>query len=292
MPHVPVLLNEVIEMLNPVPGEFFIDGTVNGGGHALPIIKRLTPNGIFLGVDLDKTLIKQAENKLASEAGGVKLIFRQENYTAIPEILRELNLRHCDGLLLDLGFSSYHLDGSGRGFSFDKDEPLDMRYDESVGNPASKIINTFSEKDLSEMIWRYGEERNAKKIAKTIVKARAAKPIMKAVDLKKIIEKILPGGRINPATKTFQALRIFVNDELGNLEKILLLLPEIVKSDGRVAIITFHSLEDRIVKNTFKKLSTSGSVKIINKKVIKPKRLEIIQNRKSRSAKLRIVTII
>lgn len=291
MSHIPVLLNEVIEVLNPQPKEFFIDGTINGGGHAKEIIKRISPSGTLLGIDLDGDLIERAEKKLKSDSPIFSLLMKQGNYAAIPEILKELALGPCDGLLLDLGFSSYHLDESGRGFSFTKDEPLDMRYDKSVGEPASFVINRFSERDLADLIWRYGEERNSRKIAKVIVTARRKKPIESAADLKNIIEKILPRNRIHPATKTFQTLRIFVNRELDNLEKILSVLPSIVNHNGRVAVISFHSLEDRIIKNSFKKLFQSKLAEPVNKKVIRPKRAEIINNPKSRSAKLRSLII-
>ena len=289
--HTPVLLNEAIKLLEPKPGEFFIDGTVNGGGHGKAIIEKITPGGIFLGLDWDKEILENAKKKIIK--GSLrKLILINDNYVRIPEILAEQNLPKADGLILDLGFSSYHLE-SERGFSFQKDGSLDMRYNPSVGKSASEILNSLSEKQLAEIFLEYGEEHAAGLIAKKIVSTRKGRPIKTVKDLTAIIESVIHRhGRLHPATRVFQALRIFVNREFENISEILSKLPECLKPGGRIAVISFHSLEDRVVKNSFKKLASEKKVEILAKKPIIPNRGEIKINPKSRSAKLRIARII
>lgn len=279
-----------MEILNPQKGEFFIDGTIDGGGHAAEISKRIGPNGKLLGIDWDEEMIEDCRSRLA---GFKNLILRCGNYADLPEILEN---EKADGLLLDLGFSSEQLEKSGRGFSFLRNEPLDMRYNGKTEQTAAAIINGFTEKDLADIFWKYGEERHSRRIAKAIVIQRKKKRILTTFDLTRVIGEAAPRSfgktKINPATKVFQALRIYVNSELDNLEKVLNKLDRILKSKGRVGIISFHSLEDRIVKNYFRKFAKDGKAEILTKKPVRPSVEEIKGNPRSRSAKLRVLKIL
>ncbi len=303
--HTPVLLNETIEILNPQPGEFFIDGTIGSGGHAAEIFKRISPNGMLLGIDWDKAMIENVRQKISAISNFQflisKLILKNNNYANLPEILKNEKFGKADGLLIDLGFSSEQLDppaGGGRGFSFQKDEILDMRYsanndnDDDNGITAAEVVNSFSEKDLADIIYKYGEERFSRRIAKKIVEERRKKRIITTFELAEIVNRAVPGrGRLNPATKTFQALRIYVNKELENLETLLKNLYNIIKPKGRVAIISFHSLEDRLIKNYFRDMAKQGKAEILTKKPIRPTFEEIQINPRSRSAKLRAIIL-
>ena len=334
--HKSVLLKETIEILNPQPGEFFIDGTLGSAGHAIEIIKRISPNGIFLGIDWDKEAIAKCKSQIANRKN---VILVNGNYADLPEILRQKKLGRADGLLLDLGMSSEQLEKSGRGFTFQKNEPLDMRYDTQITagseilderalrgsiadqrESATAVINNRSEKELADIFFKYGEERFSRQIARKIIEERKKKPMETTFDLVEIIQKAIPPShchrhshrQIHPATRVFQALRIYVNDELGNLEKLLKNLDKIIKNKpsseisagppkadknvicrnsttgkGRVAIISYHSLEDRLVKNYFRELKNQGKAVILTKKPIKPTFEEIRQNPRARSAKMR-----
>lgn len=301
--HIPVLLKETIEFLSPQSGEFIIDATIGGGGHAAEILKKIGDRGTLLGIDLDKDAVADCQSRFADYKN---VILVNGNYADLPEILKQKKLPKADGLLIDLGFSSRQLEKSGRGFSFLKDEELDMRYRRETENlTAAEIINQYSEKELADIFWKYGEERHSRKIAKKIIEERKKKRILTTFDLAEIIKKSVPKnyerGRIHPATKVFQALRIYVNDELGNLEKILKKFPKILKLKGRVVIISFHSLEDRLVKNYFREIAKQRKIKIFppeadqpraeTKKPIRPNEEEIRKNPRSRSAKLRAIII-
>lgn len=293
--HIPVLLHEVVELLNPKKGEFFIDGTINGGGHAREILKIMGSEGVLLGIDWDSELIDKLKNEWKAEKN---VILRCDNYRNIPDIIREKKLEKADCLLLDLGFSNYHIKDSGRGFSFLKDEPLDMRYHQcekkNCGNnlTAKDVLNGSREEELADIFWKFGEERYSRKIAESIVTARRRKKILMTSDLVEIIENRMPHrGRTHPATRVFQALRMYVNKEMENLESILESIENIMNPHGRVAIISFHSIEDRIVKNYFKKIVKEEKAIFINKKPIEPSLSEIKSNPKSRSAKLRAIEI-
>lgn len=295
MTHIPVLLKETIEILDPKPGEFFIDGTVGSGGHSTEIIKRISPNGIFLGIDWDKKAVEKSEIELKAISYKLKsFLLVHGNYADLPKILKKQKLPKADGLFLDLGYSSTQIDSSGRGFSFMKNEPLNMRYDNKNTETAGEIVNQFSEKDLADIIFKYGEERFSRQIAKKIVEERKKKRILTTFDLVEIIKKAVPKsyerGRIHPATRTFQALRIYANNELENLKNLLKNIDKIVEK-GKVAIISFHSLEDRIVKNCFRNMAKEGNAKILIKKLITPTYEEIKQNPRSRSAKLRAIQL-
>jgi len=293
--HEPVLLQSVIELLDPRPGDCMIDGTVDGGGHAAAIIKKIMPEGNFLGVDWDETMIRKriAEIKFPDREHYVC-----GNYADLPGIMNQEQLGKADGLLLDLGFSSEQLEESRRGFSFKEefgDEPLLMTYDASR-RPVAEILREESEESLADILYQFGGERRSRQIAKAIKLAGKAKPITTSGQLADVIRKTLPGnyehGRIDPATRTFQALRIYANGELENLARVIDELPEILKPGGKAVIITFHSLEDRIVKQKFQALAKSGVAKIITKKPIAASREEIAENPRSRSAKVRAATII
>lgn len=266
--HFPVLQKEVIEYLDPNPNENFIDCTLNGAGHSRAILEKIKPNGKVLGIEWDKEICKKI--KLDN------LIVVNDSYANLKNIAKDFS--PVDGVLFDLGMSSWHLENSGRGFSFLKDEPLDMRYSLDNDLTAEKIVNNYSLKEIETILREYGEERFAKNIAKLIVENR---PIKTTFQLKDIIR--IPKGKIHPATRTFQALRIAVNNELGNLEKALPQAEELLVSGGRLVMISFHSLEDRIVKNFFKK----SNLNILTKKPIKCSKQELKINPRSRSAKLR-----
>lgn len=290
MAHTPVLLNKVLEILSPMPGEFIIDGTMNGGGHATEIIKRLAPKGTFLGIDLDKEMVAEAKKKFAGEKS-VAINLMESNYTDIPAILKKKKMGKANGLLLDLGFSSSQLE-SGRGFSFRKDEPLFMTYG-STGPTAAEVVNGLAEKELADIFYTYGEERRSRQIAKRIVEARQKKRIMTTGELANVVRGTVgqsyEGGRIDPSTRVFQALRIYVNKELENLAKVLSELKDILRPGGIAAIISFHSLEDRLVKQAFREMEKDGVGEIITKKPITADLGEQRNNPRSRSAKLRAI---
>ncbi|MBI4992155.1 MAG: 16S rRNA (cytosine(1402)-N(4))-methyltransferase RsmH [Candidatus Harrisonbacteria bacterium] len=287
--HVSVLLKEVIELLDPKRGEIMIDGTAGGGGHARELAKIAGPEGRLLIVDWDKKAVEKLKDEFKNQKN---LLIVHGNYADLPEIMEKYDFFKSDGLLLDLGFSSDQLEGSGQGFSFRSDEPLIMTYDEKM-QPLSDFLKKASIEELAEIINIYGEERYAKKIAEAIF--RNKHQISTSRQLAEIIRQATPKsyeyGRIHPATRTFQAFRIYLNKELENLEKVLGSLEKILKIGGRVVVISFHSLEDRIVKNSFRKLAKAGRLKILTKKPITASLEEIKKNPRSRSAKLRAAII-
>jgi len=292
--HKPVLLNEVINLFDPKPGEFFIDGTLGGGGHAFEIIKKILPGGKFLGVDLDNSAIEKFKKETAGQ-GVINLVCG--NYSNLPAILKQTSLGRADGIFLDLGMSSDELESSGRGFSFKPyayDEPLDMRYALKSKKTAADILNDSSEEELLKIFQDYGEERNSRKIARIIIERRKRNKFKKVFDLVQAVFLARPPfrrQRIHPATKIFQALRIAVNAELENLEIFLKNVKQLLKSQGRLGIISFHSLEDRLI-NYFKNFTDNGSAILLNKKPIRASREEIKNNPRSRSAKLRAIKFI
>ena len=297
MPHIPVLLKEVISFLNPKPGEFFIDGTVNGGGHTRAILKRVK-GGTFLGCEWDNEIFKNIRDAHLEKKYIANIILKNENYADISKILKQEKLPKADGLLLDLGFSSLQLE-AGRGLSFKEDynhELLDMRYKkDKQRRTAVEIVNSFSEDELTRIFRDYGEERYARKIAQNIVFTRKKTRIMTVNDLVSIIKNAVGNGyeqgRIHPATRVFQALRICVNDELQNIKSVLTDLPKILKPDGRVVIISFHSLEDRLVKNRFRELRQKKTLTLLTKKPITSTKEEAKGNPRARSAKLRAALV-
>ena len=299
--HKTVLLNETIEGLlahssfSEGGNEKFlvVDGTFGGGGHSVFICEKY-PNIKIIALDQDKSAFEKAKNKFKSSKN--KISFVNENFRNIDKVLQKEKVEKVDGIILDLGLSSDQLENSGRGFSFMKSEPLLMTMKE---NPSSEditaldVVNTWEEKNLADIIYGYGEEQFARRIARGIVEARKKEKIKTTFDLVKIIENSVPNfyrkGRINCATKTFQAFRIAVNDELGALGEGLTKGFDALKTGGRMAVISFHSLEDRIVKRFYKEKQKEGKGNLINKKPIVPSKEEIIKNNRSRSAKLRIL---
>ena len=289
--HKPVLLNEVLQTLDPQPGEFFIDGTVDGGGYAEAILNKLADSGKFLGVDWDSKSLERNRLKLTNfEIRGIKISLANDNFANLPQILRNDNLGLADGLVLDLGISSDQLESSRRGFSFSKDEPLLMTLNDA-SRPVKEILKTLSVAELTEIIKNFSQERYADKIAKAIKVQQRVKPIETTDALVKVIIAAVPKnyehGRIHPATRTFMALRMYANKELENIQAVLENLQSILKPGGRAAIVTFHSGEDRLVKNQLRNLARDNLITIMTKKPIAPMREEILTNPRSRSAKLR-----
>lgn len=274
MIHKPVLLKEVIEYLDPKPGENFIDCTFGEGGHAKEIEKKIAPGGKLLGIDADP-------GQPAPVHG---------SYVDIDAIANKQDFGPVHGILADLGYSSYHIEASGRGFSFLSNEPLDMRYDTTSTVTAADIVNTWSEDELVKIFEEYGEEKFSKKIVKEIIEQRKKEKIETTFDLKNIIESVvLRKEKIHPATRVFQALRIATNQELENLKIFLPKAIALLASGGRLAVISFHSLEDRMVKHFFQEKVKEGIVKILTKKPIGASQEEIVQNPRARSAKLRAI---
>lgn len=291
--HIPVLLQETIDGLQIKEDDIVFDGTFGGGGHSLEIAKKLGEKGILIAIDQDKDALDKWKDKLSKHVG--KIYIQQENFRNITSILKKNNIDYVDKIVLDIGLSSTQLEESGRGFSFQKDEPLLMTLRDNPKEEdltAEEIVNTWDEENLADIIYGYGGERSARRIAKAIVKARKEAPIKTSKQLANIITGSLPSFRkgkgIHPATKTFQALRITVNDELGALKEALESGTKVLKSGGRIAIISFHSLEDRIVKIFFKEQAGEDILKIITKRPISPSEKEQKENKRSRSAKLRI----
>ena len=275
--HKPVLLNEVLAALDPHPGDFMVDGTLDGGGHAEAIIKKIMPGGTLLGVDWDEAMIAETGKRLHARCV-------HGNYADLPEILARERLPKADGLLLDLGFSSEQLEASGRGFSFrgsSQNEPLLMTYDPSRRSVA-EIVREESEASLADIIFQYGGERRSRQIAKAIKLAGKKKRIVTSGELADAVRSALPGnyehGRIDPATRTFQALRIYANGELENLARAIGNVGDVLKPGGRIAIISFHSLEDRIVKQQFQTMAKEKKITIGTKKPITASREEVREN--------------
>lgn len=293
--HIPVFTKEVLELLNPQPNENFIDCTLGEAGHSLEILKRTAPFGKLIGIDLNNDSLKIARKKI--EEAGIKeerLIFANKNFADLKNIVEENKFGPVNGILFDLGISSSELEESGRGFSFQKNEPLLMTFEIEPSFEdltAEKIVNGRREDELVIIFKEYGEERFARKIAAKIVEARRKKRIKTTGELVEIISTAIPlrfrRGKTHFATRIFQALRIAVNDELENLKKGLVGALDILSPSGRIAVISFHSLEDRIVKNFFRDQAKNNLLKILTKKPLKPEHEEILNNSRSRSAILR-----
>ncbi len=283
--HVPVLKKEVVEYLQPQSGSVIVDATLGMGGHAEAVLEQLGNTGKLIGIDRDKHAIEIASDRLGEYKQ--QCVFIHGNYRGIRGLLRDAGYNHVDGILLDLGVSSVQLDTPERGFSFRFDAPLDMRMDDTSSLTAEEIVNNYSETELADIIYEYGEETRSRSIAEKIVTARQKGRITTTGELAEII-----GGRrgkIHPATKTFQALRMAVNEELESLEAALPEMVAALNPGGRLVTITFHSLEDRLIKNFFKASEAEEKIHILTKKVVKPTWTEVRENRRARSAKLRAI---
>jgi 16S rRNA (cytosine1402-N4)-methyltransferase len=282
------LLAEVVAGLLPRPGGRYIDGTVGGGGHAAAILEASAPDGRLLGIDCDPAALTAAAARLAPYSDRVTLV--RGSFREIGRLATTSGLVQVQGVLLDLGVSSYQLDTPERGFSFQASAPLDMRLDPDAPVTAAHLVNDLPEQELADLIFRYGEERASRRIARAIVEARRRKPIATTDELAAIVSRALGGrrGRIHPATRTFQALRIAVNDELASLEAALPQIVELLAAGGRMAIISFHSLEDRIVKHFMRAEAQAGRLRIITRKPIEASSEEQQINPRSRSARLRV----
>ncbi len=301
MSHIPVLYKEIIHALQPQSGGRYVDGTLGAGGHARGILEACSPDGHLLGLDVDPQALALSRETLAPYEERAHLV--QASYITITKQLAALKWDFVDGIVLDLGASSMQFDNAERGFSFMQDGPLDMRFGSNAFQSAEDIVNTYDERDLADLIFRYGEDRDARRIAKAIVMSR---PLRTTRELVAVIEKASPrrGDRTHPATQTFQALRIAVNEELSSVESVLPQAVAALRSGGRCAVISFHSLEDRIVKDYFREQSKDivnppyeriyeverkAVVEIINKKPIVASDEEVKDNPRARSAKLRVI---
>ena len=303
--HISVLLDETIDGLDIKPDGIYVDGTLGGGGHSYEILKRLSPKGRLIGIDQDGEALKAAGERLKEFENQITLV--RSNYCEIDKVLKELNVEKVDGILLDIGVSSYQLDNLERGFSYKSDAPLDMRMDTRQELTAADVVNTYSENELFKIIKDYGEDKFAKNIAKHIVLARKEKPLETTKELSEVIKRAIPmkvqakGG--HPAKKTFQDIRIEVNQELTVLKESIDKMIDLLKPNGRICIITFHSLEDRIVKTKFREnenpctcppnfpvcvCGKKSKGKVITRKPIIPSEDEIEENKRAKSSKLRI----
>lgn len=287
--HVPVLAAEVMEQLAPRPGQIIVDGTLGGGGHARLLAEAVSQqrggeqDGFVLALDRDAGAIRAAEISLA----GLPVKVAQANYVELPSVFEELRLKRVDAVLLDLGLSSDQLADDARGFSFDAAGPLDLRFNTAEGEPASSLIARLPERELADLIYHFGEERFSRRIARRIVERRKQQPIATAAQLAQLVRQCVPrsADRIDPATRTFQALRIAVNQELEALKSALATFPDLLRIGGKLAFISFHSLEDRLVKVAFR---SDPRLKAMTRKPIRPSEMEMLRNPRSRSAKLRV----
>jgi 16S rRNA (cytosine1402-N4)-methyltransferase len=281
------MVDEVLAWLDPRAGATVVDGTLGGGGHTAALARRVGPDGLVIAIDRDPAAWEAAERTLAGMS--VKLV--AANFCELPEVLKQLGIAAVDGIVLDLGLSSDQLADTQRGFSFDAEGTLDLRFDPTVGEPAWQLIERLDATQLADLIYQFGEERHSRRIARRIVEERAHTPIRTARHLADIVRRAVPRSagktrqRIDPATRTFQALRIAVNDELGSLRRALACFPDCLKPQGRLAVISFHSLEDRLVKEAFR---DDPRYEVLTRKPLVPSDAEVERNPRSRSAKLRV----
>lgn len=303
--HKSVLTEEVLQYLSPKSNKVYVDGTVGGGGHSEKILKGSSPSGILIGIDIDCRMLEIAKERLKVYKDRCHLV--QANYTKLQDVLKQYNIEKVDGIVFDLGVSTEHFKEADKGFSFNEDGPLDMRLDQDSEITAADIVNTWEAKDLIKILYQFSGERSAKRIVNKIVEERKTGRIETTKQLSRLIvravgrEKI---GKIHSATRTFQALRIAVNNEIENIKTVLPAAIDVLNPGGRLCVISFHSLEDRIVKNSFRLFARScicpkevmqcvcnnkPKVKIVTKKPVVPERDELRDNPRSRSAKLRVV---
>jgi 16S rRNA (cytosine1402-N4)-methyltransferase len=303
--HIPVMPAEVMEGLRPAPGGVFVDGTLGGAGHTALLLERVGPLGCVLAIDADPAALARARTRLSEAVVSGRLLPRQANFVRLGELARETRIVPVDGVLLDLGLSSDQLASRERGFSFAAGGALDMRFDTTAGESAADLVNTLDAEALADIFWRYGEERLSRPIARRIVESRQRAPITRADELARLVASVVHGrpGGVHPATRVFQALRIAVNDELGSLETALPEALAITRPGGRIAIISFHSLEDRAVKRFFQReergcvcppeapacvCGRAPTLRIITKHPLTASEAELSANPRARSAKLRV----
>ncbi|MEW6427099.1 MAG: 16S rRNA (cytosine(1402)-N(4))-methyltransferase RsmH [Thermodesulfobacteriota bacterium] len=285
--HVPVLLEEVLSWLRPAAGRLYVDGNLGLGGHSEAILEASAPDGRLVAFEWDALALAAAKERLTRFAD--RITFCRRNFAEMAGALAELGIAEVDGILLDLGLSSLQIDRGGRGFSFRADEPLDMRMDQRGGVTAADLVNTLDEEELADMLYYYGEERQARRIAAHLVAARAKKPLATSGELAAVVERAVPRRfhpkKIHAATRTFQAIRIAVNRELDNLKQALVAGSGLLKPGGRFCIISFHSLEDRLVKHFFR---DSQELEVVTAKPVTPGPGELAANPRSHSARLRV----
>ncbi len=284
--HVPVLTDEVVHSMAPAPGAVLVDGTLGGGGHTRALAERVAPGGTVIALDRDPAAVEAGRDALAH----LPVVTAHGSFADLPEVLAELGFAEVDGVLLDLGLSSDQLADPQRGFSFDADGPLDLRFDPTAGEPAWRLLDRLRAEHLADLIYHYGEERYSRRIARAVVERRQQRrPVRTSADLAALVRRCIPrrgrGERIDPATRTFQALRIAVNDELKALEVALRRVPACLREGGRLAVISFHSLEDRRVKTAFR---DDPRWHALTKRPIRPTEDETGRNPRARSAKLRV----
>lgn len=279
------MLKEVIEYLEPKEGQIVADATFGFGGHAKEVMAKIGRSGLLIGIERDRDIFDKVREGFSKE----NCILINDNFINLESNLEKINVEKIDSIYFDLGVSTFHYHQSGRGFSFTKNEPLDMRLDHR-GESAEQIVNEYSETELADLFFSLADEHRSRQIAKAIVQYRKKECIKTSLQLANLIENsVRRTGRIHPATKVFQALRIAVNRELENISDAIEQAVSVLKTGGKILIITFHSGEDRVVKNKFKEMAQLGLIEIVTKKVVKPTRREVLENPPSRSAKIRVV---
>lgn len=290
--HVPVMLQEVLDYLKPQPGQIIVDATLGTGGHSLEILKRITPGGRLIGIDRDENSLAVCRQRLAEFKDNVEFV--HANFVDLDQVLAKLGIEKIDGIIFDLGISSYQLFDPQRGFSFQEEGPLDMRLDKSSYISAYDLVNNLNENEISQMLWNFGQERWHNRIAHLLVQERRNEPIATTRQLADLVMRAIPHRyrrgyyRIHPATRTFQAVRIAVNRELEILESAVKKAVDILRKQARICVISFHSLEDRVIKHTFRALKADGLIEIITAKPLTPGFGEMEVNPSSRSSKFRV----
>ncbi len=290
--HIPVMLREVIDYLNPGPGKIIVDATLGTGGHSFEILKRITPGGKLIGIDRDEDSLAICRKRLSEFSSSCEFV--HGNFVDLDQILEKLGIDKIDGIVFDLGISTYQLKDPERGFSFQQEGPLDMRLDKSSYISAYDLVNNLNESEISNMLWSFGEERWHNRIARILVEERRNQPISTTSQLAALVMRAIPYRyrkgyyRIHPATRTFQAVRIAVNRELEILETAVKKAVAILGKKAKICVISFHSLEDRVIKHTFRALKADGLIDIVTAKPLTPAPSEVIANPSSRSSKFRV----